>query len=111
MERGIWEAAQQACLMHLIVEREANNDITSTAEWYEEQEKGVGVAFLDELNGVLQRILRNPKAFSLRQLALRGASLKKFPYTIYYKHENEVIQIIAVLHHRRDSRTLAQRIN
>lgn len=97
--------------MKLIIEAAARADIAKIALWYREQEAGSGIAFLDAIDAQLQRILSHPRIFSIRRLKVRGASLKKFPYTIYFKQTDDVIQIIAMLHHRRDLSVLDYRLN
>jgi len=97
--------------MRLIIEAAARTDIAEAALWYNEQEAGLGLAFLDAVHARLPRIASNPRLFALRRLEVRGARLKKFPYTIYFKLGGDFIQIIAVLHQSRDSRALDERLN
>jgi plasmid stabilization system protein ParE len=97
--------------VRLIIEAAARTDIAEAALWYNEQEAGLGVVFLDTVHARLQRIASNPRIFSLRRSEVRGAGLKKFPYTIYFKQTGDLIQIIAMLHQSRDLSALDERLN
>lgn len=47
----------------LVVQRQSELDIQAAALWYEDQQPGLGVRFLDELDEVFRRIENNPKQF------------------------------------------------
>jgi hypothetical protein len=72
--------------MRLIVEASARTDIGEAAAWYNEQQTGLGIVLLDAVNAAPHRISIKPRLFSLRRPDVRGASLKKFPYTIYFSY-------------------------
>jgi len=95
--------------MRLIIEAAARADIDRTVNWYNEQDSGLGTLFLDALSSRMERIVMNPRIFLLRRGGVRGASVRKFPYTIYFKHTDDTVQVIAVLHHRRDVGVLKDR--
>ena len=97
--------------MRLIIEAAARTDIGEAVIWYNEQQADLGIAFLDAVNASLQRISIKPRLFSLRRREVRGARLKKFPYTIYFRQRDELIQIVAVLHQSRDLSALDERLN
>ncbi len=97
--------------MRLIIEAAARADIAGAASWYNEQEAGLGVAFLDAVNGRIGQIAKNPHMFSHRRSGVRGAALKRFPYIIFYKLSESYIQIVAVFHQRRNTSALDDRIN
>lgn len=97
--------------MRLIVEAAARTDIDEAAAWYDAQDIGLGGAFLDALHATLRRIGDNPRIFRVNKRPLRAASLKKFPYTIYFTQAEDTVHIIAVLHQRRDPGLLDDRLN
>jgi len=84
------------------VRPEAQTDIGEAARWYEDREIGLGLRFLRAIRTSLQHITDNPLMFPIIEADLRRALLHKFPYSIYFVNEPEVIAIVAVLHqHRR----------
>jgi len=97
--------------MRLIVEAAARTDIGDAAAWYNERQTGLGIVFLDAVNAALHRVSIKPRLFSLRRPDVRGASLKKFPYTIYFRQRRDFIQVVAVLHQNRDLSALDVRLN
>ncbi|MGO9545243.1 MAG: hypothetical protein ACLPPF_10660 [Rhodomicrobium sp.] len=51
--------------MRLIIEAAARTDIAETALWYDEQEVGLGLAFLDEVHARLPRIASSPRILGM----------------------------------------------
>jgi mRNA-degrading endonuclease RelE of RelBE toxin-antitoxin system len=64
-----------------------------------------------EVNERLDFIAKYPEAAAARVKGFRSASLKKFPYTIYYDFEelHNTVYVSAVLHDKRDRSTLVSR--
>ena len=63
----------------------AQQDLEEAAAWYEAQRSGLGGAFLDEAQAVLDALAENPTAFRELYRATRRAVLRRFPFCIYYK--------------------------
>jgi plasmid stabilization system protein ParE len=89
----------------LVVRPSAELDIQDAADWYEDEEIGLGGQFLDELRDVLRRINELPSQFPEVGRGARRALLKRFPYAIYFllraEGEERALVILAVLHQRR----------
>jgi plasmid stabilization system protein ParE len=84
------------------VRPEAQTDIREAARWYEDRETGLGLRFLRETRTSPQHINDSPLRFPIIEEDVRRALLHKFPYSIYFVSEREVVSVIAVLHqHRR----------
>jgi plasmid stabilization system protein ParE len=88
----------------------AVNDIVTAAEWYDDQEPGLGDEFVMEVDEVIMSLAENPHAHSIRFGDVRCARLKKFwRYGVYYfVWENEVI-IFSVFHGSREPDLLRER--
>lgn len=86
----------------LIVTPLAQQDILVAAEWYEGQATGLVQSFLDQLRDVKDRILKTPVIYQERMASIRVAHLRRFPYAVYYRADDDLIVIMAVLHERRD---------
>jgi plasmid stabilization system protein ParE len=96
----------------LIVRGEAEADLLQAARWYEDRREGLGAAFLNEVNRLLQSIRRNPRQFKVRykKHKLRWALLNRFPYKIVYLLQKETIYVIAVTHAARHHSAWKRRI-
>ncbi|MCP5137791.1 MAG: type II toxin-antitoxin system RelE/ParE family toxin [Gammaproteobacteria bacterium] len=85
----------------LIIRKEAEEDIKTTYEWYEEQRINLGVAFVEEVESKLEEIEEHPDLYMKIISDVRRALCKRFPYSIYFIHKNTDVIVIAVLHQRR----------
>jgi hypothetical protein len=68
---------------------EADAESRAAAQWYENQSRGLGVQFLDELFDTLRSIEQHPRRFAKsRQRTtreVRRAALSRFPYLVVYE--------------------------
>jgi len=97
--------------VRLIVEPSAQADIDDAASWYDNKDFGLGSAFIASLQSVFNRIVEKPERYPFHQAGLRRASLRRFPYTVFYTQMNDSIYVQAVMHHRRNLRALTNRLN
>jgi plasmid stabilization system protein ParE len=81
---------------------EADLEIERAFEWYENEQTGLGVEFLDELRRAYNRIVEGPLKYPIIRLNTRRALIKRFPYAVYFAAENETVIVLAVLHTSRD---------
>jgi len=77
-------------------------DIESSYAWYESEERGLGLEFLEELRAAYLRILENPLGYQALRSGIRRALTRQFPYAVYFSIEGDTILIVAVLHTARD---------
>jgi len=71
-------------------------------DWYEQQQRGLGVEFLTYVTEVKERIQSFPEAREIVFEDARRAIVPKFPYLVLYKVEPDRIVILAVFHSKRD---------
>ncbi|HAV63136.1 MAG TPA: plasmid stabilization protein [Verrucomicrobiales bacterium] len=55
----------------------------------------------EELDSAVGRIRRNPLGFPLVEGDWRKCRLKRFPYGLIYRIKDDVVQVIAFTHHKR----------
>lgn len=94
------------------IDEEAEDEIRSAKDWYENRSWGLGEKFIIEINESILSLL-NPKIdHKLVFKHYRRLLLRNFPYTVYYmRDETElVIRIIAVLHNKQSRDRLENRI-
>ncbi len=88
--------------MKLRYTEQAQADIDTAVDWYESQSRGLGLKFLSNVEDVVERILGYPKLYSVKRKRLRGASIKIFPFTIFYSIEKAIIVIHSVFDDRQN---------
>jgi hypothetical protein len=88
--------------------REASDELSTAALWYEERGVGIGSRFLDEVEGAVEHVERNPAIGALWDVSeiptdveVRRLPLRRFPYLVVYVLV-PVPTVVAVAHaHRR----------
>lgn len=83
---------------------EAEQDISDTAVWYEEQLPGLGRQFLDEVLVAFSSIAQTPRMHPIIHRKTRRALISRFPFGVYYRVDNTAIVVLAVIHGSRDPR-------
>jgi toxin ParE1/3/4 len=84
-------------------------DVAEAAEWYEARLPGLGRRFVTAVQSVDKLLLSNPLRYSVRFADVRRLNLTEFPYGIFFFLHGEVIVVLAVLHNRRDTRSILER--
>jgi len=80
----------------------AQTELDQAFEWYESQQKGLGVQFLNELDAAVRRMITYPKSYFLIGKEVRRCLVKRFPYGILYGIDADKIIVVAVAHlHRK----------
>lgn len=77
---------------------EARLEFRESAAFYEGCRPGLGVAFADEIESVVHRILEAPDRWTLIEEDVRRCLAHRFPYGILYTIERDYVLIIAVMH-------------
>ena len=84
--------------MRLEFHAEALAELQSAAEYYESRQVGLGARFLDLVDETLERIARDPLAWSPADEDVRRCLVRIFPFGIFYTIEPDFILILAVAH-------------
>ena len=84
-----------------IVRPLAESDLDHAATWYNDQQSGLGLRFLDAVDQVFERIRVKPMQFPAVSAHVRRALLNTFPYAVYFRVTDQVVVVLAVLHLRR----------
>ena len=87
---------------HLLSDVAADADIEAAFEWYESEQSGLGLEFLEEVRAAYARVLDGPLKYQELRSGIRRALTRRFPYGIYFSVENNLIVVIAVLDTVRD---------
>lgn len=86
----------------LISESSVDLDVEAAFEWYEREQAGLGVGFLDELRATYSRIADSPFKYQELRGSIRHALLRRFPYIVYFAVDGDIIIVVAVLHASRE---------
>lgn len=73
-------------------------------DWYEEQKPGLGEEFLDELDGIYNKLSSHPEYFGKVKKNFRQAALQRFPFVIVYEIIKTEVVVFAVFHTSRNPR-------
>jgi plasmid stabilization system protein ParE len=80
----------------------AQTELDQAFEWYEIQQKDLGLQFLNEFDAAVRRIIRYPESYILIGKDVRRCLIKRFPYGVLYGIDADKIIVIAVAHlHRK----------
>jgi len=86
----------------LLVRPEAEQDLTEAFEWYEKQRTGLGHDFFLHVQAGLRFLEGTPLVFPERYQGVRQHLIKRFPYKIFYKVQEQSVVILAVVYGGRD---------
>lgn len=95
--------------MRVIFRREAGAETLEAQAWYESRSSGLGLEFARALDAALASALRDSAAFAKIEGECRRIVLRKFPYSLIYRAQQDVFLVVAVFHHRRNPRSWVKR--
>ncbi len=75
--------------------------MAASKDWYEEQSKGLGDRFLDEVDIAMEAIAGYPETWPPYVAGTRRFLLHRFPFAIVYFHSETKITIVALMHFKR----------
>ena len=85
----------------VILSPAADRDVEAAAEWYEEQ-AGSATRFVARVQEALDRIGQIPELHAVSYRDVRRARVPKFPYNLYYRVLADRVEVLAIVHGRRD---------
>ena len=80
----------------------AEADVRAIYAWYKYHGKGIADDFKRTLDAALARIGLNPRAYPQVHGVVRRAVLPRFPYCIFYVHDESEFVVHGVFHGHRD---------
>ena len=81
--------------------RLAEYELNEAAQYYDLEDRGLGAAFLDEVDRCLQSIQAAPEAGAILRGTVRRRLLRRFPYAVLHKITPSGIRVLAVMNLRR----------
>ena len=77
--------------------------------YYEAQKKGLGLLFLEVFDLLLQRMQQSPLQFPVIRKSIRKATVRDFPYNVYFRLYKNQIVVLAILHQKRNPKIWKRR--
>jgi hypothetical protein len=81
----------------------AVREYSAAAIWYDQQSKGLGHRFLDDVQRCFTFIRDNPYGFQMRRDEFRHAMLDDFPYRVVFKIKGADVFVYQIRHTSRKS--------
>jgi hypothetical protein len=81
--------------------RLAEYELNEAALYYDREEPGLGVAFIEEVDRCLRVIQEAPEAGAILRGTVRRRLLRRFPYVLLYRIKPSGIRLLAVMNLRR----------
>lgn len=95
--------------LRLHVRPESEQDLEDAAAWHEEQRRGLGQEFLDEVLRSFRQVTEQPRLYPTVHRDTRRALTHRFPFGVFYRVEGDFIVVVAVMHGSRDPQRWKQR--
>jgi len=94
----------------VVLRPEAQADLLSARDWYEQQQPGLGDGFTDVVEEMIDRIAAMPELYAVVLNGVRRAKLRRFPYLAYYRVLSDRVEVIGVLHGSRNPSVWQRRV-
>jgi toxin ParE1/3/4 len=86
----------------VIIHSEAIEELDGAVSYYEDQNVGLGLDFLAEVEQTLSKIQQNPNLGAVYKVTgLRRYVIQRFPFLVFYAEFEEFIWIVAIAHGKR----------
>jgi plasmid stabilization system protein ParE len=104
MERSSLEARAPSLSAIVLLRAEAEADMEEAYLWYPERGADLGADSLAAVDESIEGVRTHPERHALVHRNVRRALLRRFPYGLFYVHDQDRIHIIACFHASRDPR-------
>ena len=81
----------------------AEREVDKIVRWHERKRVGLGLRLRRRIDETLLRIEGNPYLHAATLHGVRHAKTKKFQYVVHYRIRSTYVEIIAILHAKRNS--------
>lgn len=89
---------------------EVESDIGEAYWWYEEIDIGLGDEFMLCLEDAFSRISSHPEHFPVRFDDVRRILVRRFPYAVYFYHDEATVFVTHVFHTAQNPHKLIDRL-
>jgi len=89
---------------------EVEGDVLKGHAWYEEKTPGLGGEFLRLFYARAEELARNPRMYPTVHKDFHRSLLRRFPYALYFRIENDRVIVFGLFHCARDPRALRREL-
>lgn len=89
---------------------EVADDLRDAAGWYDNKRAGLGDEFLTAFWSAIDAATDRPLSFPITQTGLRACRLRRFPYVVHFRYDNDEIIVFAVMFGGRDTSAWIDRV-
>jgi toxin ParE1/3/4 len=89
---------------------EAEFEVIEAAAHYEREVPGLGIRFGDEVERVIDLLIKNPKLGAPIQEDIRHFVLRQFPFSVIYAEVGDILYVLAIAHSSRKPGYWSERI-
>jgi plasmid stabilization system protein ParE len=86
----------------LVIRPRAETDLREAQDWYDSQRAGLGEEFVAEIEAALRALVRDPQRYTVYYRGFRRVFVRRFPYKLFYRLEDDRVIVSRILHARRD---------
>jgi plasmid stabilization system protein ParE len=89
---------------------EAVADVAGAFAWYEQQRLGLGNELLKCLDEAYAQLAEHPLHYPIRFDSFRRILIRRFPYAVYFEHDEKAVFVHYVFHCSQNPERLARRL-
>lgn len=93
----------------IVIRHAARVEIFETAARYETRQRKLGEQFLLEIQRCVTLAAEQPKLYATVHRDIRRATLRRFPFSVYFRAEKDRLVVLAVFHGKRDPKIWRKR--
>jgi plasmid stabilization system protein ParE len=86
------------------------DDARQVHAYYETQKLGLGSEFVRAVSLALRDIVEQPDAWTRIAGGFRKRKTRRFPYILVYRHEADLVTVVAITHQKRHARHWRKRL-
>jgi plasmid stabilization system protein ParE len=92
----------------VLIREAALEEIAAASAWHGRQRPGLGAEFVAQVETSIEILSEHPEAFPTIGSDVRRALVRRFPFVLYYRVlDLETLEVLAVLHQRRETTRVA----
>jgi toxin ParE1/3/4 len=78
----------------------ARGELRNAAHYYRECSRRVAASFMASVQDAIDQIVEFPESAPVIRGEVRGKIISRFPYTLMYRIEDDIILVLAVAHQK-----------
>jgi len=80
---------------------EAEAEVVANRRWYAQRSQAAAAAFIAEIDDAIARIGESPETWPRYRRGTRRFVLRRFPFSVVYRVEEDAVYVVAVAHAQR----------